>query len=777
MRWRRALAAVTAAVIAAVGLVVSPSDAPARALSGSQWVAGNIISDGLFYDSGAMTQAQIQTFLNGKIGSCTNGRCLNVLTDTVASHPAAVSASTGKTICNAFAGGTLSAAAIIYRAQTACGISAKVILVTLQKEQGLVTSRGPSEGALRAAMGMACPDTAPCAAYAKGFGNQVYLGTKQLMTYKADQFGRQPGPSYIGYSPAASCRGTTVNIRNYATAALYNYTPYQPNAAALANLSGTGDSCSSYGNRNFWVYYSTWFGSTQGASSVSTDLGPTVDAIDASGALWMYRISRSSGSWVPQVKLATGLVGGTVIGAGDFNGDGHRDILVIDSSGAMVDYPTDGEVSVGQPIRVSTGWGSMTAVLSPGDFSGDGVPDILARDASGALWLYRGTGLGGLRPRVQVGQGWDAMTALVGVGDFNGDRTNDLLARDQTGALWLYPGNGHGGWLARRQVGQGWNVMTALVAPSDANHDGHVDLLARDAAGALWLYPGTGTGGWKGRSQVGTGWNAMASLSGPGSPASGRPYVEPPGAGDLNSDGSRDVLAQDADGNLWLYPGNGAAGWLPRQKLAQGWGSMTATFGVGDFDHNGLDDFMARDAGGDLYMYTPNANGTLSKAQVGHDWQGFTKIFGAGDITGDHNPDVLAIDANGDLHLYPGNGTGWWGPSVVVGTGWDTMTRVIDAGDVNGDGRNDLLATDASGVLWFYGGVGAGTWTSRVRVGQGWATMKTIVSPGDITGDGLPDLLAETATGALMLYAGTGGTSWALPRQIGQGWQSMAWIY
>lgn len=56
------------------------------------------------------------------------------------------------------------------------------------------------------------------------------------------------------------CGGASVTIASAATAALYYYTPYQPNAAALANLYGTGDSCSSYGNRNFWRMYSDWFG-------------------------------------------------------------------------------------------------------------------------------------------------------------------------------------------------------------------------------------------------------------------------------------------------------------------------------------------------------------------------------------------------------------------------------------------------------------------------------------------------------------------------------------
>ncbi|MBC7404826.1 MAG: hypothetical protein H7252_03970 [Cytophaga sp.] len=57
-------------------------------------------------------------------------------------------------------------------------------------------------------------------------------------------------------------------MENQATAGLYNYTPYQPNTAALANLYGTGDSCSAYGNRNFWRMFYDWFGSTTGGVSL-----------------------------------------------------------------------------------------------------------------------------------------------------------------------------------------------------------------------------------------------------------------------------------------------------------------------------------------------------------------------------------------------------------------------------------------------------------------------------------------------------------------------------
>ncbi len=229
--------------------------------------AENIISDALFYDNAAMTAAEIQAFLDARIGTCNNGKCLNVLNAGISSRGEVRSQSTGNLICSAIQGGTMKVSELIYRVQVACGISAKVILVTLQKEQGLTTSKAPSDWNLSAAMGASCPDTAPCDPAFAGVGPQILKGTQQLMTYKAARFGKQPGVNFIGYSPNSACGGTNLNIQNYATAALYTYTPYQPNGAALAAGFGLGDACSAYGNRNFYNYYTQWFGSTQGGGN------------------------------------------------------------------------------------------------------------------------------------------------------------------------------------------------------------------------------------------------------------------------------------------------------------------------------------------------------------------------------------------------------------------------------------------------------------------------------------------------------------------------------
>jgi hypothetical protein len=259
-----------AAPVAAASGASAASAAPAGravapALSGSSFNPGYIISDTNFYDRYAMTEADIQTFLNTRIGGgCANANCLAVARTNTFDRAA-------DAVCAPYRGAAAeTTAAIIFKVQQACGISARVLLVTLQKEQGLLTNTAPSDAKVARAMGYACPDSAggACDTLYAGLYNQIYWAGRQLVRYS-----NPPGtsntytwypvgrPVAILYHPdSARCGASAVTIQNKATAALYYYTPYQPNAAALANLRTTGDGCSSYGNRNFWVYYNDYFG-------------------------------------------------------------------------------------------------------------------------------------------------------------------------------------------------------------------------------------------------------------------------------------------------------------------------------------------------------------------------------------------------------------------------------------------------------------------------------------------------------------------------------------
>lgn len=158
------------------------------------------------------------------------------------------------------------AAAIIDKSARACGISQKVLLTVMQKEQHLVTAVEPTDLQYKAAMGLSCPDDANCDPAYAGFFRQVYGAAHRYQYYVAHEsaYGYHANAlNYIQYHPDAGCGGTNVYIENKATALLYIYTPYQPNDASLAAGFGEGDSCSSYGNRNFALIYTNWFGAAR----------------------------------------------------------------------------------------------------------------------------------------------------------------------------------------------------------------------------------------------------------------------------------------------------------------------------------------------------------------------------------------------------------------------------------------------------------------------------------------------------------------------------------
>ncbi|WP_156109689.1 hypothetical protein [Cryobacterium sp. MLB-32] len=243
------------------GLAPAPAyAAPPRASSEADEPApfdpGSIVSDYNFFNPDAMTEDEIQTFLEER--SC-------VRTDTAACAWEYREDTTDQPVqavghCSAYPGAPHEKASrIIAKVAEACTISPRVLLVLLQKEQSLLTR--PTESGYLRATGYGCPDTADCDAEYFGFFNQVYNAAWQFRQYTQEpDRAYQRGAVDVGFNPNAECGASTVQIRNQATANLYNYTPYQPNAAALANIGDTGDECSTYGNLNFWAFYEQWFG-------------------------------------------------------------------------------------------------------------------------------------------------------------------------------------------------------------------------------------------------------------------------------------------------------------------------------------------------------------------------------------------------------------------------------------------------------------------------------------------------------------------------------------
>ena len=240
------------------------ADNNASAANLANFQAGYIISDFQMTDYGSMSEADIQSFLWSK-GRCYNTNFSGVGTrvDYFSDHtpPTTWHVKDGHTVCLAEENiNGESAAHIIWQAAQDYQINPKVLIVLIQKETGLITDPIPNSWDYQRTAGYGCPDTAACSEKYYGFKNQIRNAAQLFRIVMDGNSSYYPiGNNNVRYSPNPDCGSSIVYIKNLATSALYRYTPYQPNAGALAAGYGTAP-CGAYGNRNFYAYFEDWFG-------------------------------------------------------------------------------------------------------------------------------------------------------------------------------------------------------------------------------------------------------------------------------------------------------------------------------------------------------------------------------------------------------------------------------------------------------------------------------------------------------------------------------------
>ncbi|MEV6954334.1 VCBS repeat-containing protein [Streptomyces sp. NPDC051183] len=163
-----------------------------------------------------------------------------------------------------------------------------------------------------------------------------------------------------------------------------------------------------------WDIYNLIFSVGNMGGSAEVDLA----ARDASGNLWLYQ-GKPDGTLAARVRIGTGWGGMTLVGRGDYTGDGKADILARYTDGTLVIYSGTGSVTadavVGTKYTVGPGWQGYKTLASAGDTDGDGKTDLIGADTAGALWLFKGTGNAAapFAPRVQIGtSGWAAFDVL-----------------------------------------------------------------------------------------------------------------------------------------------------------------------------------------------------------------------------------------------------------------------------------------------------------------------------------------------------------------------------
>lgn len=202
---------IVSAALLLLGLV------PHQTLAQADFNPAFIISDPELFDYTSWTRNDIQQFLNGRGSFLKNYQSTNT------------------------SGTSMMAADIIHEAAQRYQINPKYILVTLQKEQSLITDDTPSQKQLDWAAGYSVCDSCsmedPKIQKFKGFGKQVDNAAGIMRWYFQNL-----DKGYIKKKDVATTIDNTEVIPgSWATAFLYTYTPHL------------------HGNRNFWRIWDTWF--------------------------------------------------------------------------------------------------------------------------------------------------------------------------------------------------------------------------------------------------------------------------------------------------------------------------------------------------------------------------------------------------------------------------------------------------------------------------------------------------------------------------------------
>jgi hypothetical protein len=544
---------------------------------------------------------------------------------------------------------------------------------------------------------------------------------------------------------------------------------------------------------------------------------------------------------------ADALMGTSVAGAGDVNGDGYADVIVgaelydngqDDEGAAFLYFGGAGAFNQTPDAQFESNQAEALmgiSVAGAGDVNGDGYADVIVgaygydngQTAEGAAFFYFG-GAGAFNTTADAQLEPNRVGALLGVsvagaGDVNGDGYADLIigayfySNEQTfeGAAYLYFG-GAGAFntsadaqLESNQANaeMGWSVAGA----GDVNGDGYADVIVgarrydngQDAEGAAFLYFG-GAGAF----------NTTADAQLESNQADAQMGFSVAGAGDVNGDGYADVIVgaifydngQTDEGAAYLYFGGaGDFNQTPDAQLesnqADAWLGFSVA-GAGDVNGDGYADVIvgaifydngqADEGAALLYFGGAGAFNTTADAQLESNQANAemgTSVAGAGDVNGDGYADLI-VGANwydngqtdeGAAFLYFG-GAGAFNTTADAQlesnqTGAFMGFSVAGAGDVNGDGYADVIAgaifydnspTDEGAAFLYFGGAGAFNTTADAQLESNQADARmgvSVAGAGDVNGDGYADVIVgadlydsgQTFEGAAFLYFGGAG--------------------
>lgn len=307
---------------------------------------------------------------------------------------------------------------------------------------------------------------------------------------------------------------------------------------------------------------------------------------NGSGRVYIFRGGASGTETDPSNVLDPPLesadFGSALAVAGDVNGDGYADLVVVDVKNGLPLYYGSASGLATTPVLLGTpvGAGVAPTLAGVGDVDRDGFGDLLTDFGGSRFTLIRGTAADPVSATMDLLPG---AYRVFAAGDFNGDGFADVAAPGNESEALLLPGGASAslGKALRLRTDTPATDFASYIGPGDFDGDGYPDLLA--APNTIFA------GGPNPASPV------------PAAMQLANNDVDPVSPGDVDGDGYDDVLA---GGKLF----RGSAAGLDKTSATE---AMFQPRPVGDLNGDGRSD-VAEAASGAVRIYYGATTGLVA---------------------------------------------------------------------------------------------------------------------------------------------------------------------